>query len=225
MLRLFLFLITLTLICGATTVFSLKIFPQNEKKLIGTLLHKEITGGFIRNLKIFDENHNLVGETLEEFDKASNPINVKKINSLCPSQNQSIYFNNGNAKITMNNEVINVSVPRDVTFGTGFFDKSRSSLDQVIKGNDSQIIMLVPEKEDWFTLIPTKVENISYNGSKAIMLTIAPKSFIIRMFAKEIVFIFDTTDKHKPLEFIGVLPFLNADCKPMVGKIYFNEEK
>lgn len=225
MLRIILLLITLTLVCGATTNFSLKIFPQNEKKLLGTLLHKETPGGFFRNLKIFDENNKLVGETLEEFDKNSNPINIKKINYLCPSQNQTIYFHNGNAKININNSIINISVPKDVTFGTGFFDRSRSSLQEMIKGNETELIVLVPEKEDWFTLTPMKLENISYNGSKALMLTIAPKSFIIRMFAKEIVFVFDTDEKHKPLEFNGILPFLNSDCKPMVGKIYFNEEK
>jgi hypothetical protein len=225
MLRVLFFLVTLTFICGATTNFSLKIFPQNEKKLSGTLSHKETHSGFSRNLKIFDENNKLVGETLEEFDKNSNPTNIKKINYLCPSQNQSIYFHDGNAKININNSINNISVPKDVTFGTGFFDRARSSLQQAIKGKETEIIILVPEKDDWFTLTTTKLENISYNGSRALMLTIAPKSFIIRMFAKEIIFIFDNSERHKPLEFIGVLPFLNSECKPMVGKIYFNEEK
>ena len=224
MLRLFLFLITLTLICGATTnIFNLKIFSQNEKKMSGVLVHKETSTGFTRNIKIFDESYNLIGESIEEFNKNSSPISVKKTNYLCPSQNQSIYFSNDNAKIIINNETINVSVPKNIAFGTGFFDKARSSLEQAMKGNESQIFILVPEKEDWFTLTPTRVENISYNDSKAILLGIAPKSIIIRIFVKEIIFIFDTSDKHKPLEFIGVLPFLNADCKPIVGKIYFSE--
>ena len=100
LLRILLLLVTLTFVCSATTIFNLKIFAQNEKKLIGTLLHKEIPGGgFVRNLKFYDENHNLVGETLEEFDKFSNPINIKKTSNLCPSQNQTVYFHDGNAKI------------------------------------------------------------------------------------------------------------------------------
>jgi transposase len=224
--RTILLLVTLTLVCSAATIFNLKIFPQNEKKIIGTLLHKEIPGGgFIRSLKFYDENHNLVAETLEEFDKFSNPTNIKKINNLCPSQNQTIYINNGNAKIHIGNNNLNISVPNDVTFGTGFFDRSRDSIEPTLKGEEVKIVVLVPEKEDWFTLIPTKIENIPYNGSKAIKLTIAPKSFIIRMFAKEIVFILDTSKEHKPLEFISILPFYNSSCEPMVGKIYFNEEK
>jgi hypothetical protein len=226
LLRILLLFVTLTFVCSAATIFNLKIFPQNEKKLIGTLLHKEIPGGgFIRSLKFYDENHNLVGETLEEFDKFSNPVNIKKISNLCPSQNQTVYFHDGNARIHIGNNNLNVSVPNNVTFGTGFFDRSRASIEPTLKGDEVKIAVLVPEKEDWFTLIPTKVEDISYNGSKAIMLTIAPKSFIIRMFAKEIIFIFDTSKEHRPLEFIGVLPFYNSSCDPMVGKIYFNEEK
>jgi len=226
LLRILFLFATLTFVCSAATIFNLRVFPQNEKKISGILLHKEIQGGgFIRNLKFYDENHNLVGETFEEFDKFSNPINIKKTSNLCPSQNQTIYFHNGNAKIHIGNNDSSISIPNDITFGTGFFDRSKASIEPIIKGDEVTIKVLVPEKEDWFTLIPTKVENISYNGSRAIMLTIAPKSFIIRMFAKEIIFIFDASKEHKPLEFIGILPFLNSSCETMVGKIYFNEEK
>lgn len=63
--------------------FKLKVFYPEEKNYSGTLLHKNINNGFIRELKFYDNNHILIGESYEKFDKDSNPIYIKKNDYRC----------------------------------------------------------------------------------------------------------------------------------------------
>lgn len=224
MLRIILLFITVITIAHAEYVFNLKFFIPGEKPHNGSLTHKENKSGtFNRELKMFD-NENLIDESIENFDQNSNILSVKKTDFRCNKQ-QIIKFYNDHAHLDINGNNFDLDIQKEVTFGTGFFDKSKLSIERALNGYENNILVLVPEKQDWFTLTTTKTEYISYNGGKAIMMTIVPKSLIIRMFAKEIIFIFDTSEKHKPLEFIGVLPFYNSKCEPTNGKIYFEEQK
>ena len=224
---LFLFSLTLTSFSFAepskSASFNIKIIMPGENLYHGTITHKvKPNGNYLRDLRFYD-NDFLFGQSQELFDKDSNFIGAKKNDFRC-NKEQLIKIDGNTAHIVENNEREDVSIKSGVTFGTGFFDKSRESINASFLGEQHDILMLVPEKSDWYTLKTSKIENINYNGKPAIKLTIVPKSFIIRLVADEVYFVFDTTENHKPLEFSGILPFLSKNCKPVGnGKMIFSD--
>ena len=228
--RLFLFTLTLTSLCFAqpkpeSLSFDIKMVFPGENTYDGKINQKvKSNGNIIRDFKVYN-NGSVLGESTELFDGNYNFIGARKKDIRC-DKDQIIKFDGNIAHLVQNGDREDVSIKSGVTFGTGFFDKTRDAIAPGFLGQQFDIFVLVPEKSDWFTVKTAKIENINYNGIQAVKLTIVAKSFIVRLFTDEAIFIYDTSEQHKPLEYTGILPFLDKKCDVVGnGKIIFKEVK
>ena len=78
--------------------------------------------------------------------------------------------------------------------------------DIIEKEEDLDMDLAIISRKDTVGIKIFKDEEIEYEGKKAYLLKMKPRSFIIAMFVKPMYFVFEKGGDHRPLEIRGRLP-------------------
>lgn len=205
---------------------------SDNKELINVLFFEEINSDNKIRIVSYYDNNVLIAETKEIFFPNNKLKSYETKEIICGREAEVIISNNDillNTKDSWTEEKKSLKLPLPegkTIIGSEIFDLIFLNFNELQKGNQINLNVIVPEKRDFFRIRIIGWDEIIFNEKQSIKIEIEPVSSILRFFVKSSYLIVEKEKPHLPIALKGIfVPTQKSNCKPITGTLFFNEYK